>query len=179
MCLSWDWNVYYTSGQWGDGEGWCGQRGCKAISGQLSWRNPSTAGSESLWTLGAADRVGTDTWTHLRLCPGWPCPALSSSAQPGQARPHWFQPKGIETKLQSQEFWAMEVMSAGGEAQCVQSPRRCLFRGPCLWVWSAAIMHFPLTLWVYVLGTYVYVCVHVYVCCRLVCLVCFPWKMKS
>lgn len=33
----------------------------KAISGQLSWSNPSRAGPDSLRTQGPPDRVGTDT----------------------------------------------------------------------------------------------------------------------
>ena len=45
----------------GRGAGRCGQQGCKATSGQLSWRNPSVAGPESPWTRGAPSQVGTDT----------------------------------------------------------------------------------------------------------------------
>lgn len=81
-CLGWGWNVYHTSGVGTAGRAAVvSSQGSKAISGRLSWSNSSTAGSESSSSREAPTRAEPDTWTHLWLCPGWPCSALSCPGQ--------------------------------------------------------------------------------------------------
>lgn len=153
----------------GRGAGWCGQQGCKATSGQLNWSNPSMAGPESPWTRGAPSQVGTDTWTHLRLRPGWPCPSLSSPAQPSQARPHWVpaqrnwaqtaEPGPLSEGVTSEVgvVWA-QPQAASAPASLHLSVISCL---GCVARWLSEHC---------VLGTYVYVCVNACVFCWRVCL---------